>query len=637
MRKIKQIARVVKNIFSKAKSRFVIIFIGIKNRILNILKPIFSRFKKAFNFLKKITKKLLTIAVKVIATITLPVRKVFKSFREIVKRTFRKIKLSISNFFSRLYKLKFVKSIVDPIIKLLRYIKKIYNFKIFVLVRKVLKVVVLLIFITLIIVGAFAGIGFLRYRQTCGYNSYAGQTQITQVNQEFEACPNLLSKEGILSFIKNIFNFDPEVTYAINSKFNSENVVTDEACRDPNGLTCLLSQMNGDLKRERDRTNVLIAGSDSRTEGIKGNTDTVMFLSYFHPTGQVMMVSFPRDLVVRHRTPQGWTTMNRINEIFNSYGYYDESVGVQALNMAVSQVFDQPIHYYLYINFNVFNRIVDSLGSIDIYLDEPFRDAFPCNESHGFPNLVKYSGNTDYCVFEFPQGWNTFNWMRANIYSRARYLSSDYSRVARQQKTMEAIMAAAISKTMTVKQRFDFAVSMFSEVLPQIRTNAGIEDIVGIFKIVKNLKTNAARIVIDPASNNHSLVYAAPYDETFRSHQKLYDYSYGALRNYVNDIWNNLSFYIDQPRIRIINGSVGIPGESSLAGFINSSPKFSTISRETRETLTVKGIRVYNLTGKKGAADEIKRRIPEIKSYSAFVDDIVQSEWKEDFLIIYNP
>lgn len=642
MKNLKNVLKKALNIalipFRKTFTVFRKLFNAAKKR----LNPILNNFSKLFQKVRKIIRKPVVFIklkfTKFIKFITYPFRRFFSKANKLRKKLFTFIKIKTNKIFKWLYKFKLVRIFIATFKFIRTKLIQLNNLRAFIIFKGILKFAVILLFITFVFIAVLGGLTFLRYRETCSYQSLSGQGHFEQNNIENDFCPNLLSIDGITTAIKNLFTFRPEQAFVVsNNTSNIQAVDPNNPCRDPNGLSCLLSQMNGDLKRTGDRTNILIAGSDSRNEGIKGNMDTIIFMSYYHTTGQVMMVSFPRDLVVQHTTPQGWTTLNRINAIFNNYGYYDPSVGVQAFNMAIEQIFDQPLHYYLYINFNVFNRLVDSLGTIDIYLDEPFRDAFPCNESHGFPNLVKYSGNPNYCIFEFPQGWNSFNWMRANIYSRSRYLSSDYSRVARQQKTLEAIMSTAVKKPMSVRERFDFANAMFNEVLPQIRTNATIEDLVGLFKVISNLKTNAARVVLSPAVNNYSLIYSAGWSEQFSSHQKFYDYSYRPLRNYVNDIWNNLSFYIDQPKIRIVNSVAGIPGESSLAAFINSNPKFTNIARATDENLILKGIRIYNISGKSGAVQEVKRRIPELKSYDAFVDDIKQSDFGEDILIIYNP
>lgn len=603
---------------------------------------ILNKFSKLFQRVRKILKKSIVFIklkiTKFIKFITNPFRRFFSKANKVRNKLSTFIKTQTNKIFKWFYKFKLVQLFIAPFKFIHTKLIRLNQIRAFIFFKNILKFVVITFLITIVFSAVLGGFLYLRYRETCSYQSLTEQGHFEQNNIEDDFCPNLLSIDGIKIALKNLITFNPEQAFVVsNNTSNIQSVDPNNPCRDPNGLSCLLSQMNGDLKRTGDRTNILIAGSDSRNEGIKGNMDTIIFMSYYHTTGQVMMVSFPRDLVVQHTTPQGWTTLNRINAIFNSYGYYDPDVGVQAFNMAIEQIFDQPLHYYLYINFNVFNRVIDSLGTIDIYLDEPFRDAFPCNESHGFSNLVKYSENPNYCIFEFPQGWNSFNWMRANIYSRARYFSSDYSRVARQQKVLEAIMSTVLKKPMTVREKFEFANAMFNEVLPQIRTNATIEDIVGIFKVISNLKTNAARVVLSPAVNNYSLIYSAGWSEQFSSHQKFYDYSYRPLRNYINDIWNNLSFYIDQPKIRVVDSVAGIPGESNLAAFLNSNPKFTSIIRATEENLDLKGIRIYNITGKSGAVQEIKRRVPELKSYDVFVDDIKQSDFGEDILIIYNP
>jgi LCP family protein required for cell wall assembly len=115
--------------------------------------------------------------------------------------------------------------------------------------------------------------------------------------------------------------------------------------------------------------NFLIVGSDTRTgsdeEGSIGGqrSDTIIVARILPEETTMEMVSFPRDLVVDIAGPQGRA---KINAAYNQ--------GRQTLIDTITENFGVPINHYVEIDFAGFQRLVDAIGGVPVYLDTTYRD-----------------------------------------------------------------------------------------------------------------------------------------------------------------------------------------------------------------------------------------------------------------------
>jgi len=179
---------------------------------------------------------------------------------------------------------------------------------------------------------------------------------------------------------------------------------------------------------EMDRLNVLILGL--RGEGDPNGgllTDTMMVLSYKPKTGEVALISIPRDLYI---TLPNSDKQGKINEAY-AYGVSNKNwkSGLAYSKEAIEDVTGLDIHYVASIDFTAFKEIIDTLGGLTIYLDEPFVENVPFEEGY----------------ISLPAGKNTLDGQKALLYSRARYSSSDFDRAKRQQQVLVAVKEKALN------------------------------------------------------------------------------------------------------------------------------------------------------------------------------------------------
>jgi len=169
------------------------------------------------------------------------------------------------------------------------------------------------------------------------------------------------------------------------------------------------------------RTNLLILGLDRRPE--QGNvvrSDT-MVLATVHPAGPgIALLSLPRDLYVQI---PGYGT-NRINTA-HFWGENEIPGGGTSLAMqTVSLNLGVATHNYVRVDFDGFRAIIDAVGGIDIFVDEPIvDDAYPTPD-YGTMRI------------EIPAGAQHMDGETALRYARSRHGSSDFDRAERQQQVL---------------------------------------------------------------------------------------------------------------------------------------------------------------------------------------------------------
>jgi LCP family protein required for cell wall assembly len=183
-----------------------------------------------------------------------------------------------------------------------------------------------------------------------------------------------------------------------------------------------------------DRVNVLLLGySDESREGAF-LSDSMNVISIDRATDTTTMIPIPRDLWVEGvaEVPQNM----KINEAF-ALGTFEAGLdyGAELAVKAVTVVTGLPIHGWISLDFQGFEAMVDELDGVAI--DNPTAFAYTWLESEFVAGSFQYS---------FDAGPLHLNGQQALDYARARYTSavdesSDFARLVRQQRVLQAIRA----------------------------------------------------------------------------------------------------------------------------------------------------------------------------------------------------
>ena len=305
-----------------------------------------------------------------------------------------------------------------------------------------------------------------------------------------------------------------------------------------NPISVVGSTSTTNLKQTDGRTNILILGSDKRDLGAESGrgtlTDTILVASIGTVENDVVLISLPRDLWINNYTLEnGYTYSSKINEVYiNS--------GMEELEKQIEVVLGIPIHYHVLVTFNLFEDVINTLGGIDVNVENSFvdyeypvenRETDTCGRSQEeIEKTIKEAEEKKMAVnyinlfpcryekVEFTQGLQNMDGKIALKYVRSRHGNNnegtDFSRSKRQQNVITAIKDKALSlKTLIDPMKLKGLYDSYAE---NVKTNIDFQALQGFYLLSRQLDFNkVVSVVLDDRSdaNDGGLLYH-PTDST---------------------------------------------------------------------------------------------------------------------------
>ena len=181
----------------------------------------------------------------------------------------------------------------------------------------------------------------------------------------------------------------------------------------------------------------LLLGSDRRPGQTYFRTDTIVIAVIRPATGQVALISVPRDLYVYIPT----VGMDRINAAYE-YGempkYAYPGGGIALLKATILYNLGLRIDHMAIVDFTGFQRIVDTLGGIDVPVFCQF------TEWHLIDPSLDPENENNWSLYTVGPGVVHMNGDLALWYARSRHRSSDFDRGRRSQEVLRALYARAL-------------------------------------------------------------------------------------------------------------------------------------------------------------------------------------------------
>lgn len=371
------------------------------------------------------------------------------------------------------------------------------------------------------------------------------------------------------------------------------------------------------LRGESDnRINILVAGMGGANHPGGMLADSLIVVSIQPKEKKAAMISIPRDLLV----PIPGDGEDKINSAFAT-GYNDyinkncskkketcKSEGIVAgsnlTSQTVSNILGIPIHYYVTLDFNGFEKIIDQLGGVDIYVDKAIYDpSFPDKNMKG------------YDPFRMKAGQQHMDGSTALKYARSRESTSDFDRAKRQQKVIAAVKEKAMkSGIMTNPQKL---IDVLSTLGNSVKTNFSVSETKSFLGLVKDItSSNISSTVLSNGPDgllvdyNNGTYYLKPKTGNFKEIQKV-----------VQNIFNN-SDQIDPVKIEILNGSSTQNIATKLSEILKSD-NYNITNVANSKTLTKKTL-IYDYTSgkqektitylKNGLNASVLQKIPDAKN-----------------------
>jgi LCP family protein required for cell wall assembly len=211
----------------------------------------------------------------------------------------------------------------------------------------------------------------------------------------------------------------------------------------------------------RTRVGILLLGVDERPwlQDV-GRSDTMLAVLLNPSTQQAAVLSVPRDM----RAEIPGHGQQRINAAY-SLGERDEIGGAELCRQTVEQLLGVPLEYYVTVNFEGFQHIVDLLGGVDIDVEK----------------RMKYDDNWGHLHINLQPGLQHLNGEQAMGYVRYR-LDSDYERMRRQREFLQAMADQTIRARNLLR-----LLRVVPEIESALQTNLSAGELQAVVKLAKDM------------------------------------------------------------------------------------------------------------------------------------------------------
>ena len=280
--------------------------------------------------------------------------------------------------------------------------------------------------------------------------------------------------------------------------------------------------------------------------------DSIMVASFNPRLWAVTMLSVPRDLYVYNKDEN---TIGRINALFshNVWRKLQFDTWAKILSEKLEEIMWIKTPYYALIDFEWFQRVIDTLGGITINVPEDLTDfTYPKNE-------------TQVMTVHFDSGINLMDGESALQYARSRHSTSDFSRSLRQQLivqwVMDKIKENGLGNITKLKK-------LYEDYTKMVTTNVSLKEMLGMMQYVSAIKHVFSFWYTVECSN---IVYRFSYPGCFLYNppRELFGWAsaiipdggepsdvwfYAYTKNFGFFVAHNQEYLIENKKIEILNG-----------------------------------------------------------------------------------
>ena len=232
------------------------------------------------------------------------------------------------------------------------------------------------------------------------------------------------------------------------------------------------------------RTNILITGVD-KAENL---TDVMMVASFISTTGEINLLSIPRDTYVNFSGEElknlrninsGAPSVMKANAI---YAYTKDS-GMDTLKSTVESMLGIKIDYYVKVDLDAFISIVDAVGGI--YFDVP-------------KGGLRYSDPTQNLYINLKEGRQLLDGKAAEGLVRFRkgYARQDLQRVEVQQQFIKEFVTQILDKDTLINNLGEISLSL----IKYVETNFTLSDLPKYLNSIPNINTEKMKTTTLPGS-----------------------------------------------------------------------------------------------------------------------------------------
>ena len=185
------------------------------------------------------------------------------------------------------------------------------------------------------------------------------------------------------------------------------------------------------VKLSPQQVNILVMGADYQKGKGHWRTDTIVVITIDPVRQTIRLLSIPRDL---------WVYIPGYgHERINTADFLGERTDVNngradLIRQTIELNFGIPIHYFARINYDAFEKIINTLGGVSVQVDCPLQETFQDSRSP-----------TGWSHFSIEPGIHHMDGWTALVFARLRKTTSDFDRIRRQQAIMKGVWQGALA------------------------------------------------------------------------------------------------------------------------------------------------------------------------------------------------
>jgi LCP family protein required for cell wall assembly len=240
-----------------------------------------------------------------------------------------------------------------------------------------------------------------------------------------------------------------------------------------------------------ERTNFAILCTDE--DGTR--TDTIIVGCYNSVTNGLSLISVPRDTVVtvdddtyNKMNEEYPETSNHTMKINAVHHYGGEKYGVEMILAELEEIFDIKIDYYVKVNFDAFDYLIDSIGGVE----------------YDVPMDMDYDDPAQDLAIHLKAGKQMLNGEQAEGLVRFRYgySNGDIGRIETQQNFIKELMRQLLDKDTIFSNATAYVTTFFK----YITTDVKLADAIKYMSVVKDFDANNLTTYLLPGSTDGPVI-----------------------------------------------------------------------------------------------------------------------------------
>lgn len=273
-------------------------------------------------------------------------------------------------------------------------------------------------------------------------------------------------------------------TYDVGKKINSEAGIQTTFAQSVRALASpvISPSSRTPLKGEDSgRINILLLGAAGEHKPGGNLTDTVMIMNIDTKNKKVALFSLPRDFYAPIPASKSYAKINSLYPIG-----IKEGQGIDLIKGAAEEITGLSINYYVVVDFNSFEKIIDNIGGINIVSPRDIYDP-------------TYPGpNYSYQTFSLSKGFHELDGATALKYVRERHddPEGDFGRAKRQQQVIQAVK----NKMFSLQTLFNVVAlnNILDTMGDNIKTDIAVGDLESFIALSKTIDLeNISNVVVD--------------------------------------------------------------------------------------------------------------------------------------------